>query len=100
MKGMGVAESSRKVLVVEPDNLTRREIRVACEQGGYLVVEADAGSEAWRQGESSRPNLMLLEATLPDAAGLDVCREPRSMDPGCRAIMMSPRSAEVDAGVG
>src|SRR5213080_2883515 len=74
---MGVAESSRKVLVVEPDNLTRREIRVACEQDGYLVVEADAGSEALRQVESSRPNVVLLEVTLPDAAGFDVCRELR-----------------------
>src|SRR5207244_7682589 len=92
MKGMGVAESSRKVLVVEPDNLTRREIRVACEQDGYLVVEADAGSEALRQVESSRPNVVLLEVTLPDAAGFDVCRELRKMDPGVPVIMMSTRS--------
>src|SRR5881396_3140615 len=94
---MGVAESSRKVLVVEPDNLTRREIRVACEQDGYLVVEADAGSEALRQVESSRPNVVLLEVTLPDAAGFDVCRELRKMDPGVPVIMMSTRSDEIDA---
>ena len=94
---MGVAESSRKVLVVEPDNLTRREIRVACEQDGYLVVEADAGSEALRQVESSRPNVVLLEVTLPDVAGFDVCRELRKMDPGVPVIMMSTRSDEIDA---
>jgi len=92
-----VAESSRKVLVVEPDNSTRREIKVACEQDGYQVVEADAGSEALRQVETSRPSVVLLEVTLPDVAGFDVCRELRKMDPGVPVIMMSSRSDEIDA---
>ena len=92
-----MAESSRKVLVVEPDNSTRREIKVACEQDGYQVVEADAGSEALRQVETSRPSVVLLEVTLPDVAGFDVCRELRKMDPGVPVIMMSSRSDEIDA---
>jgi len=94
---VAVAESSRKVLVVEPDNSTRREIKVACEQDGYQVVEADAGSEALRQVETSRPSVVLLEVTLPDVAGFDVCRELRKMDPGVPVIMMSSRSDEIDA---
>jgi DNA-binding response OmpR family regulator len=94
---MAVAESSRKVLVVEPDSSTRREIRQVCEQDGYQVVEADAGSEALRQVESSRPNVVLLEVTLPDSAGFDVCRELRKMDPAVPVIMMSSRSDEIDA---
>jgi len=94
---MAVAEGSRKVLVVEPDSATRRDIKLACEQDGYQVVEADAGSEALRQIESSRPSVVLLEVTLPDAAGYDVCRELRKMDPGVPVIMMSTRSDEIDA---
>ncbi len=92
-----MAESSRKVLVVEPDNSTRREIRLACEQDGYQVVEAEVGSEALRQVESARPSVVLLEVTLPDVAGFDVCRELRKMDPGVPVIMMSTRSDEIDA---
>src|SRR5262245_20716666 len=94
---MAVAESSRKVLVVEPDNSTRRDIHVACEQDGYQVVEAEAGSDAARQVESSRPSVVLLEVTLPHVAGFDVCRELRKMDPGVPVIMMSSRSDEIDA---
>jgi len=94
---VAVAESARKVLVVEPDSLTRREIKQVCEQDGYQVVEADAGSEALRQVESTRPNVVLLEVTLPDAAGFDVCRELRKVDPGVPVIMMSSRSDEIDA---
>jgi len=94
---MAVAESSRKVLVVEPDSSTRREIKLVCEQDGYQVVEADAGSEALRQVEHARPSVVLLEVTLPDVAGFDVCRELRKMDPAVPVIMMSSRSDEIDA---
>ncbi len=94
---MAVAvDSSRKVLIVDPDVATRREVRAACEQDGYQVLEADAGSEALRQVESSHPNLILLEVTLPDGAGFDVCREVRKMDPAVPMIMMSSRSDEID----
>ena len=66
---MAVAvESSRKVLVVDPDTQTRREIRGACEQDGYQVVEADAGSEALRQVEHLQLSLHLLTHR-----GLPIC---------------------------
>ena len=91
-----VAESSRKVLIVDPDAATRREVRAACEQDGYQVLEADGATEALRQVEHSHPNLILLEVTLPDGAGFDVCRELRKMDPAVPLIMMSSRSDEID----
>ena len=97
MEDVAVAETSRKVLVVEPDSGTRREIKQVCEQDGYQVVEADAGSEAIRQLENTKPNMVLLEVTLPDAAGFDVCREMRKLDPAVPVIMMSSRGDEIDA---
>ena len=91
-----VVETFRKVLVVDPEASTRREIRAACEQDGYQVLEADAGAEALRQVETSHPNLILLEVTLPDGSGFDVCRELRKLDPAVPVIMMSARSDEID----
>src|SRR6202158_4644093 len=89
-------ESSRKVLIIDPDAPVRREIRAACEQDGVQVIEADGGAEAMRQVESAHPNLILLEVTLPDGSGLDVCRELRKLDPTVPVIMMSTRSDEID----
>jgi DNA-binding response OmpR family regulator len=89
-------DSTRKVLIVDPDVASRREVRAACEQDGYQVLEADGGADALRQVESSHPNLILLEVTLPDGAGFDVCREVRKMDPAVPVIMMSSRSDEID----
>jgi DNA-binding response OmpR family regulator len=89
-------DTARKVLVVEPDGTTRREIKSACEQDGYQVLEVDTGSDALKQVEQSRPNVVLLEVTLPDGAGFDICRELRKIDTAVPVIMMSSRSDEID----
>ena len=91
-----MGDSGRKVLVVEPDSATRREIKLACEQDGYQVAETDNGAEALRQVEQLRPTIVLLEVTLPDAAGFDICRELRKIDTAVPVIMMSTRSDEID----
>lgn len=93
---MVAAETPRKVLVVDPDQAVRREIKSACEQEGYQVIEADSAADALRQVEHSRPNVILLEVTLPDGAGFDVCRELRKMDQSVPVIMMSTRADEID----
>jgi DNA-binding response OmpR family regulator len=93
---VAAVESARKVLIVDPEAATRREVRAACEQDGYQVLEADSGAEAMRQMEQSRPSLVLLEVTLPDGSGFDVCRELRKVDVALPVIMMSSRSDEID----
>ncbi|TME91452.1 MAG: response regulator transcription factor [Chloroflexi bacterium] len=91
-----MSEPSRQILVVDGDAPIRREIKSACEQDGYQVLEADTGSEALRVHTAAHPNLVLLEVTLPDGSGFDVCRELRRSDPTSPVIMMSTRSDEID----
>lgn len=92
-----LANGARKVLIVDGDAATRRDVRAACAQDGYQVIEADTGAEALRQVEAMRPNLVLLEVALPDASGYDVCRELRKKDTAVPVIMMSSRPDEIDA---
>jgi DNA-binding response OmpR family regulator len=88
---------ARKVLVVDADSATREDVRSAVAQDGYQVVEADTGAEGLRQVDALHPSLVLLEVTLPDASGFDVCRELRRKDTAVPVIMMSSRSDEIDA---
>jgi len=88
---------ARKVLVVDGDPATRKDVRSAVAQDGYQVVEADTGAEGLRQVDALHPSLVLLEVTLPDASGFDVCRELRKKDTAVPVIMMSTRSDEIDA---
>jgi two-component system response regulator VicR len=90
------ADSSRKVLVVDGDAGTRRDVRAACESDGYVVFEADTGAEALRLHQQGRPSLVLLEVSLPDGTGFDTCRELRKADTSVPVIMMSTRSDEID----
>ena len=91
-----MSESSRQILVVDGDAAARREVRSACEQDGYQVLEAETGAEGLRVHTSARPSLVLLEVTLPDGSGFDVCRELRRTDPSSPVVMMSSRSDEID----
>ena len=93
---VSATESSRKVLIVDPDTSTRREIRSACAQDGYQVVEAETGADALRELGTARPSVVLLEVALPDGSGFDVCRELRKADAGVPVIMMSSRADEID----
>jgi DNA-binding response OmpR family regulator len=92
-----LANGARKVLVVDGDSATRKEVRLAVAQDGYQIVEADTGAEGLRQVDALHPSLVLLEVTLPDASGFDVCRELRKKDTAVPVIMMSSRSDEIDA---
>jgi DNA-binding response OmpR family regulator len=92
--------STRRILVVDPESQTRREMRSACEQDGYDVLEADNGGDALRLIGEQKPSLVLLELALPDMNGFDVCRELRKLDPSVPVIMVSTRSDEIDVVVG
>ena len=83
-------------MVVDGDPAVRREVRTACEQDGYQVLDAETGAEALRLHTSAHPILALLEVSLPDGSGYDVCRELRRTDPTTPVIMMSGRSDEID----
>jgi DNA-binding response OmpR family regulator len=96
----GAEGQSRKVMIVDPDPATRREVRQACEQDGFQVLEAESGDAALTSFPSTRPSVVLLEVALPDQAGFDVCRELRKLDPAVAIVMISARSDEVDVVVG
>jgi len=84
---ISTTETSRKVLIVDPDATTRREVRAACVQDGYQVLEAENGAEALREVGSAHPSLVLLEVALPDGSGFDVCRELRKVDAAVPVII-------------
>jgi DNA-binding response OmpR family regulator len=96
----GSEPPARRILIVDPEATARREIKLACEQDGYEVLECDTGQEALKQLEEAKPSLILLEVTLPDLSGFDVCRDIRKLDAAVPVVMLSARSDEIDVVVG
>jgi two-component system, OmpR family, alkaline phosphatase synthesis response regulator PhoP len=93
-------QPARKVLIVDPEAPIRREVRIACEQDGFDVAEAENGADAIREFEEGKPSVVILEVTLPDMSGFDVCREIRKTDTSTPVLMVSNRSDEIDVVVG
>jgi two-component system phosphate regulon response regulator PhoB len=91
-----------KILVVddEPDLLELLDTNLTA--AGFNVLMAASGKEALRQARSLQPHLILLDVTLPELDGLEVCKLLRQ-DPGTRSIpivMLTARAAELDRDLG
>ena len=54
-----------------------------------LVGEASSGAEALDRIPAARPNVAVLDVRLPDAVGVEVCREIRSRHPEVHCLMLT-----------
>jgi PAS domain S-box-containing protein len=68
-------DKSTKVLVVDDDRdllaLTSEVLR----RGGYQILEASTGEECLETVRTQHPDLVLLDVMLPDATGVQVCKQ-------------------------
>jgi DNA-binding response OmpR family regulator len=70
------------VLLVEREAPARAHLSRQLADDGFAVFAADRAAEALSLLERERPDLVLLEAILPDASGFDVCGRLRAGEPG------------------
>jgi two-component system response regulator DevR len=69
-------ERTIRVLIVDDHEVVRAGLRtlLQAERDIQIVAEAATGSQALIQASRFRPDVVLLDARLPDIAGPDVCR--------------------------
>ncbi len=70
------------VLLVEEEAPRREHLSRQLADDGFDVVAADRAAEALALVESERPDLVLLDAVLPDGSGFEVCGRLRAGEPG------------------
>jgi len=73
-------EQIATVLLVEDTEDNRFMMRRLLEMSGYQVVEATNGEEAVRLAKSERPDLVLMDLSLPVIDGLAATRAIRKLD--------------------
>lgn len=64
----------KRVLVVDDEDDIRRMLRRVLQERGYHVLEASKGGEALQMVREHVPDLILLDAMLPEIHGFDICR--------------------------
>ena len=73
-------EQIATVLLVEDTEDNRFMMRRLLEMAGYGVVEATNGEEAVRLAQAERPDLILMDLSLPVIDGLAATRAIRKLD--------------------
>ena len=66
------------VLVADDHEDTRLLFRTVLEVRGYGVIEAADGEETVHTAESARPDLILMDGSLPRLSGVDATRRIRA----------------------
>jgi len=86
--------------MVEDDPAIAQPLQRALVREGFEVTHADRGHLALELVAAGPVDLVLLDLTLPDIDGLDVCRRIRLSQPHLPIVMLTARSEEVDLVVG
>ena len=80
-----------RVLIVDDDPELRCFLRTELELEGYACGEAATGQQALMQARGERWDLLLLDWTLPDFSGVELCRRLRGTDDGTPVLMLTAR---------
>lgn len=88
------------LLLVEDDATIGALLESALRANGHTVTWQRTGASALAHAARDGADLVLLDLGLPDMDGVDVCRELRSLLPGCVLVMLTARTDEMDVVIG
>ncbi len=89
--GDGVPTSPIRVLIADDHGVVRTGIRhvLEGEPGFEVVAEAASGDEALRLAMAERPDVLVLDISMPGASGLNVTAELRERAPDIKVLILS-----------
>ncbi len=88
-------DAKTRILIVEDEKDIRRFVRMALEDAGHEISEADTVRRGLIEAAARQPNLVVLDLGLPDADGIEFIRDFRGWST-CPIVVLSARSMEAD----
>jgi PAS domain S-box-containing protein len=70
-----VMKSPTRILVVDDERVVLQLLAHTLRQAGYDVITAATGAAGRQLAREQRPAVVLLDVRLPDANGVEICRE-------------------------
>ena len=85
-----------RVLIADDHELVRKGIRsIVSEQPEWSVVaEATTGREAVEQSKSSKPDVAVLDISMPELNGLEAARQMLKNDPTCKILILTMHESD------
>ncbi|MDE2292836.1 MAG: response regulator [Elusimicrobia bacterium] len=82
-----------RILVVDDEEDYRALLTHILQRAGHSVTSADGGESGLAAFESAPPDLVVLDAQMPDLEGYEVCRRLRAAGHRTPVIFCTVRSA-------
>lgn len=84
-----------KILIVDDAAFMRMMIKDTLLKNGYEnIIEASDGELAVQSYKAEKPDLVIMDITMPNKNGLDALKEIKQMDPNARIVMCSAMGQE------
>lgn len=79
-----------KVLVVDDAAFMRMSIKQILEKNGHtMIAEAGTGTEAIQRFKEYKPDVTILDITMPEMSGLEALRIIKELDPKAKIVICS-----------
>ena len=86
---------AKKILLVDDAAFMRMMIKDILTKNGYTEVsEAADGEIAVQMYSEFKPDLVLMDITMPNKTGIEALKDIKAMDPGATVVMCSAMGQE------
>jgi CheY-like chemotaxis protein len=87
---------TKTLLAVEDSKTMRKVLGITFANDEFEAVVAESPQQAMSQLEQLRPDMVLLDVTLGEISGYDLCRQVKSRAPGTPVMILSSRQQPYD----
>ena len=83
-----------KIMIVDDAEFLRVRISKMLTGDGFEVIEAGNGAQAVEVYKQNRPDMVLMDITMPEMDGLTALKHIRSIDPQAKVVMLTALGQE------
>ena len=87
---------AKRLLAVEDSKTMRKVLGITFATDEFEAVVAESPQQALSQIDQLRPDMVLLDVTLGEISGYDLCRQVKSRVPGTPVMILSSRQQPYD----
>lgn len=92
--------ANETILIVEDERAVARGLIYGLREAGFAPVWAETGQQAQELARAQPPHIILLDLRLPDADGIELCRQWRAQGLKQPILMLTARDDETDKVLG